>query len=147
LGNRLLNIAAAVSATAFCAIVVVWVAAGSVDPSKQFVSLSAACHISIDARGADARLAVFNDANYGPYRGSILSIVGDPNAPTVQGFGDAAGIYYRMIQWPDGAQLWTLYVSLAYPLMAAAVLPCIWAIRHSRRTQRGFPVESQSAAE
>jgi hypothetical protein len=133
LANHLFSIAALVSALAFCAIVVTWVAAGRIDPRRQFIRISNACHISVDARGADARLEVFNDATYGPYSGSIIGIVGDPNGPTVSGVGDVAGIYYRMIAWPNGTTLWTLSLSLAYPLLLAAVLPVVWLTRRSRR--------------
>jgi hypothetical protein len=146
LTNRLFNITAAVSTIAFCVIVIAWIAAGRVDPRKQFISLSTTCHVTIDARGADARLEVFNDASYGPYSGSIIAIAGDPNRPKVSGVGDVAGIYYRMIRWPNGASLWTLSLSLAYPLVVATVLPALWVIRRSRHRGRGFPVEGQPAA-
>lgn len=98
MANRLFNIAALVSAIAFCLILVGWALAGGIDSRTQFISLSPALHVGIAAREADARLNVFNDAGYGPYSGSIVAFADDPAGPKVQGFGDVAGIYYRMIR-------------------------------------------------
>lgn len=98
MSNRLLNLAALGSAAAFFLALVAWMMAGRIDPREQFVSLSRDCHLSVDARGADARLEVFNDTSYGPYRGSIIGIAGDPNGPMVVGFGDTAGVYYCTIR-------------------------------------------------
>jgi hypothetical protein len=134
--NRLFNLATAVSAVVLCLVVVAWFAASAVDPRKQFVSLSGSCHLSLDARGADARLQVFNDSNHGPYGGSIIAVSGaggSSNDPQVSGVGDVAGIYYRMIRWQDGTSLSTLSLSLAYPLLLAALLPFVWLVRRSRR--------------
>jgi hypothetical protein len=143
--NRLFNLATGISAIVFCLVVVASFAAGAIDPRKQFVSNSNNCHVSIDGRGGDARLEVFNDSSYGPYSGSIVGVAGDPNGPKVSGFGDIAGIYYRLIRWPNGTSLWTLSVSLMYLLLVAAVLPVIWLIRRSGRWRRGSSADSQTA--
>jgi hypothetical protein len=129
--HRFFNLAAAVSMLALCFIIIAWCIAGAINPRKQFVSLWSGCYLSIDARGADARLEVFNDAGYGPYQGSIISVAraGDPTGPDVCGFGDCAGIYYRLIRWPSGASLWTVSLSLGYLLLAAALLPGVWLVR------------------
>lgn len=141
MANRLFNIAALVSTIAFCLIVIGWAVAWRVDSRKQFVSLAASCHISIEAHGLDARLVVFNEASYGPYSGSIIGIANDPSRPKVSGVGDVAGIYYRHILWPNGASLWTFSLGLAYPLVVATILPVLWVIRRRHRRGRGFPVE------
>jgi hypothetical protein len=133
MANRLLNLAALGSAAVFCLVLVAWAMAGRIDPRRQHVSLSRDCHVSIDAHGADSRLEVFNDADYGPYCGSIIGIAGDPNGPTVAGFGDTAGVYYRSIQWPTGRSLWTFSLSLCYPLVVTAVLPIFYLVRRLRR--------------
>lgn len=135
--NRLFNVASVVSAVLLCLIVVAWFAAGAVDPRKHFVCLSNGWHLSINARGADARLQVFNDPSYGPYIGSIIGLAGDRNGPKVSGVGDVAGVYYRMIRWPDGTSLWTLSLSLVYPLLVTLPLPLTWLIRRSRRPRHG----------
>ena len=141
MATRLFNLAAAVSTIVFCLLLAAWFAADAVDPRKQFISLSSGCHLSIDARGADPRVHVFNDSSYGPYAGSIVGIVGDPNRPKVSGFGDLAGVYYRMIRWSSGRSLWTLSLSLIYPLLLAAVVPVVWLLRRSRHLRQGFAVE------
>jgi hypothetical protein len=146
--NRIFSIAAATSTLAVLVIVVAWVGAGRVDAQKHFIRVSSSFHVSVDARGADARLELFNDAS--PYSGGIVGIAGDPRGPTVSGVGDAAGVYYRMIRWPDGRSVWTLSLSLIYPLVLAAVLPALWIIRRSRGRRRGrrrgFPVEARPAS-
>ena len=113
-------------------VVLAWLVAGFLEPSLHYVSWSGNCNFALEARGIDARFYVFNDAEYGPYRGSIIYIEGLPNKPTVSGFGDYAGVYYRHITWPSGGLLWTLSLSLAYPLLVSLVLPAIWLIRHKR---------------
>lgn len=61
-----------------------------------------------------------------PYTGSILG--SDP--PTKRGL-DLPGVYYRFFGFPE--PLWTLRLSLVYPLVAASVFPIIWL----RRVWRG----------
>ncbi len=141
MAKSIFNIAAILSTVAFCLIVATWLIAGSFNPRKQFVSISRGCYISIDARGNDVRLEVFNDSTYGPYAGSIVGIAGDPNGPRISGIGDTAGLYYRFIRWPNGTSLWTLALSLFYPAVVTLLLPLIWIVRHSPRRRRGFPVE------
>ena len=80
-----------------------------------------------------------NSTMYGPYRGSVIAMGSSPN-PTMTGFGDTAGIYYRIIRWPGGNVLWTLSVSLAYPLVMTMVIPVVWIIRRKLGTRRGFAV-------
>jgi len=92
------------------------------------------------------RLELFNDAKFGPYHGQILDVAvpeGYPPRPGVKwvGFGETAGIYFRWIRWPNGRLVWTLALSLMYPLLASAVIPFIWLARRYRRTPRGFPIE------
>jgi hypothetical protein len=135
-GKRLFNIAAVISTMVFCATLIAWLAASRVDPRKQFISLTSTCHISLLAHQADARLVLFNDADYGPYQGSFLAFAGDPNFPQIKGIGDIAGLYYRFIRWPDATFLWTLTISLLYPVIFAAVLPVLWMIRRWRYRRR-----------
>jgi hypothetical protein len=130
--NRLFNVAVLGSAAIFCLIVGAWLMAGNLDPRRQFVSLSQGCHFSMKACGMDSRLVIFNDATFGPYAGSIIAIAGTPNGPSVSGFGDTAGVYYRLIRWPNGHSFRTLTLSLFYPLIVTAILPTIWIVRRSR---------------
>lgn len=86
------------------------------------------------------RFVVFNNTDYGPYRGSLIGlsdgqggIVGGPLQ--MRYFGDTAGIYYRWFLWPDGVILWTLMISLWYPIafFTAALVLC--RIRRSGRAR------------
>jgi hypothetical protein len=131
-GLRALSIAALGSAILGILIAATWLSAIFFDLSQHRISWSPTCHFNIEARGMDARLNVFNDMEYGPYGGSIIYVEGMPNRPTMTGFGDTTGIYYRFIQWPDSGTLWTLSVSLAYPLLIASILPAVWIIRFKR---------------
>jgi hypothetical protein len=103
-------------------------------------------------------LEIFNDSQYGPYTGSIIALSDDKYPPkyvwlwrigenyeiakqiVFDGNGaiqvtetgaDFPGIYYRHFQWPNSPQpLWTLMVSLWYPLLVFSVLPSVWILRH-----------------
>ena len=144
---RVLNFTSCLSAAVFFLLIVAWLLASGVDSRRQFLRLSRGCHLSIDAWGADARLEIFNNASYGPYRGSIVDIIaGRPSSVQMIGFGDQAGIYYRWIHWPSGQTTWTISLSLLYPLLAASVLPIIWSARRLRGNRRGFPVSATGAS-
>lgn len=94
------------------------------------LSLLPSLHIAVsNARGSGGlgRVEIFNDAS-GPYRGSIIGLVGADGKiyPPLDGeiaWGDAWGVYYRYFRGQDGRILWTLSVSLWYPLLASAALP------------------------
>lgn len=122
--HRLLFLARRLSAVCAAAIVVAWivVSCGLVDPQRHRIRLGPSCHVSLQHFDG-ASIVIFNDGDYGPYRGSIVGLAGDPNGPIAHGFGSTAGIYYRHFRWPDGSTLWTLSVSLIYPLMLASILP------------------------
>ena len=136
--RRLLNAAALAASIVFLAVICLWVVASRLDPRKQFISPGNSFHISIDARGLDARLELFSDSTYGPYSGSIMS-VGD----RITGFGDTWGIYFRWITSRQGMKMWMLSLSLAYPLTTSAVLPVAWWLTRSRdRKRSGFPIDS-----
>jgi hypothetical protein len=121
--------------------------AGSVDPVKQFLSLRRDFQVSIDQRPYGPALEVFNDASYGPYCGSIISLSGPGQPSEVKSGGFAfPGVYYRHFRWPNGTTLWTLSLSLVYLVVLSAVLPFAWLIRRSRRSRRGSAVEGRPAA-
>lgn len=86
------------------------------------------------------RLVFYNSLDYGPYRGSMLSLEGDPDPPIVKGFGDWLGIYYRNIGWSDGVRLLTLAISLWYPLILFGAMALICESRgYIRRRRRKHP--------
>lgn len=86
-------------------------------------------HVSVFwSHDLDIRLVFFNDANYGPYKGSMMSIVGAPPIDEKRAFGDTAGIYYRYFR--DGPDtLWTLMLSIWYPAVLFSLLPGWYGLR------------------
>lgn len=96
--------------------------------------------------GWDVQLVVFNNATYGPYRGSIIDRPWTDTGGNVHSllsqkveFGDAWGIYYRYFRWPDNRTLWTLAISLWYflPVFGALPLLSILLKRRTRTVTRG----------
>ena len=88
-------------------------------------------------------MSFFSDKEYGPYHGSIIAVT-SPEWPIKRifskqrAFGDFCGIYYRYFRWADsGNVLWTLSVSLFYPMIVFAVLPTIWGWKRWRRVAVG----------
>lgn len=83
--------------------------------------------------GMDPVLVFFNE-DIGPYRGSLITVEGDPQPPVVTRVDwEFPRIYYRHIRWDDSLT-WTLMVSLWYPLILLAIGPLIWGVsrwRHS----------------
>lgn len=101
----------------------IFVAANYIDPRDHFISLSDDCHVSLCKR----RIVIYNDSDYGPYTGSIISL-SEETGPETTEFGDAWGIYFRHFRWLDGSVLWTLAVSLWYPVFLASILPGYWCM-------------------
>jgi hypothetical protein len=97
------------------------------NPWDHHLSCGEKFHVAVWNRGLDSRLVFFNNAQYGPYRGSLLGILDAegnvyPKRKWEQSFGDSWGAYYRYFQWTD-ATLWTLMISLWYPISAFAIIP------------------------
>lgn len=99
-------------------------------PREMRLSLSPNLHIGVSNSRRSAglgRFEIFNDAR-GPYHGSIIGLVGAdsksyPPLDCEIAWGDAWGVYYRYFRGQDGSILWTLSVSLWYPLLASAAFP------------------------
>jgi len=133
---------ATVLSTVLLAVAMLLFLAGYVfSPWEQYLSFGGDFHIGVCARGLDSRIVFFNDAEYGPYRGSIIGIVGAdgnvyPPLERQRAFGDSWGIYYRYFQWSDST-LWTLTVTLWYPIGLFAIIPMIRLLRSTvcRRTR------------
>ena len=99
-------------------------------PDQNYISLNANLHLGILNDGLDSRVVFFNDRKAGPYRGSVVGFAED-EYPLKIAFGSSFGIYYRHFEWPDST-LWTLTVSLWYPISVAARLPVRFVVRKSR---------------
>jgi hypothetical protein len=160
--HRPFNIASLASAAFAFIAVALWLATFAVSPWDHRVSFTDKFHVSVwsgfsgDTLG---RLVIFNDAKYGPYRGSIMVIGGEGTHEVFSGlrnsdydFGritftnpngtvdrlrlcDLPGVYFRHFDIHGQARtLWTLMISFWYPLIAFSILPAIWIFRrwHSR---------------
>ena len=118
-----------------------------VNPREHHFSLSNKFHVGV-WRGLSGdtlgRLVIFNDAEYGPYHGSIISIVAgnrDLNSVFERTVvcGDSFGVYYRYFRTPGEETLWTLMVSLWYPLLLFFVLPTMWIFIRKRSRIKSRP--------
>jgi len=97
--------------------------------SQQTISLSTNFHL----RFSEGRIWFFNNARYGPYRGSIISVSGGtagswPLNPVATKWWDSWGIYYRHFRWPTDT-LWTLAVTLWYFIGLTSIVPLVWWVR------------------
>jgi hypothetical protein len=109
-------------------------------PCEMRLSLSPNLHIGVsNARrsGGLGRVEIFNDAS-GPNCGSIIGLVGAdgkiyPPLDCEIAWGDARGAYNRYFRGQDGRMLWTLSVSLWYPLLASAAFPLARLVRGRSR--------------
>ena len=136
MSHRLFSVLPLISATLLACTAILWPWSFWTDPRRDCLSFSDDFHGAVQY----GRVSFFNVKEYGPYHGSIISLGDGREFAEQRGFGDTAGIYYRYFRWADsGAVLWTLSVSLAYPLVGFAVLPLVWAWKRSlsRRRDKG----------
>ena len=167
--RRKFNIASLVSLALAIFTILLWLPTFLMNPWGQYVSFTKNFHVGVwsgfsgDTLG---RLVVFNNDQYGPYRGSLMGIGGENTQETRWGwhienyekydFGqitftnpnstvdklrlcDLPGIYFRHFQIHNQVRpIWTLMVSLWYPLFLFSVLPIWWIFRRwrSRHSQR-----------
>lgn len=138
--RRVFNTLSLVSAILLACTVFLWAWSFWTNPYKTNLSTSNVFHIGL----YDGRVEFFSD-KFGPYRGGIIALT-SPEWPAERifskqwGFGDICGIYYRYFRWADsGAVLWTLSMSLFYPMIVFAVLPAIslWSWRRRMRVFLG----------
>ncbi len=137
--RRIFNVAALISTLLLACTIFLWAWSFWTDPSKNHLSLSPSFHAGVYA----GRMGFSSDEN-SLFQGGFIISLSDANGVPVRpyvarGFGDAFGVYYRHFRLvKTGATLWTLSVTLAYPLAMFAVLPAIWGWRQwrSRRVLR-----------
>lgn len=125
------------STTMFVITVALFLAGYLLNPSDHYLSLGDDSHFIVLGRGLDSRAVIFNDARYGPYRGSIIGLADVdgsvlPRLEEQAAFGDSWGIYYRYFRRSDST-IWTLTVTLWYPMVLFAVVPVIGSLRGTRR--------------
>ena len=81
-------------------------------------TISLCSDIHVTDRKSD--LAFYNNLEYGPYRGSLISLDGLGTPHETRGYGRSYGVYYRYFRWnPEPANassepeiIWTLSISL-----------------------------------
>jgi len=138
MSRRIFTTLSLISAMLAACTVVLWPWSFWADPCTDCLSFSGDFHVAVQ----DGRVSFFNSKDYGPYHGSVVSFADNAFAAE-RGFGNTLGVYYRYFRWDNwGGVLWTLSVSLAYPLVVFAVLPATWAwLRwRAKRTNGGSGV-------
>jgi len=136
MSGGLLKYVTLLSAMLFVASLLLLLAALVLNPWDHSLSVTRDFHVGVRARGLDARLVCFNDKDYRPYTGSIIQLVdsqGNVYPPLLREtrVGDSCGVYYRYFRSKD-AILWTLMISLWYPVALFAVLPTLCAVKSLR---------------
>jgi hypothetical protein len=138
--RRLFPLVSAVSAAMAALTLLLSACSFRLDPRESRLSLGPACHIGVCQRiGGNSlgRLVLFSDGKYGPYRGSLIALSDGKGGsmPPIDrrvSWGDSCGIYFRYWRWANGPAVWTLTVSLWYPLLLSAVLPAFCVGRRAR---------------
>jgi hypothetical protein len=120
MAHRSFRYATVVSAILLCINLLLAMVGAFTDPRDLFVSISDSFHVSIMNMGTDSRIVFFNDSDYGPYRGSIISVT-DGSQPRTVAIGDTWGLYYRHFEWPT-QRLWTIMISVWYPILFSAMV-------------------------
>ena len=139
--RRVLNGVSLLSAMMLVLTIALWAGAFVLDVSRHHLSITDSFHVGL-TRGPGfspvGRIAFFSE-DEGPYQGSIICLsdeTGRSSRPIDQvKFGDACGVYYRCFHFLDtGETLWTLTVSVLYPLAAFTALPIAWVCHGRRRS-------------
>ena len=119
--RRTFNTLSLISALLLACTTVLWGWSFWADMREDRLSISDNFHM-----GAYRGRLEFFSLKIGPYHGS--STIFDETKDTERGFGDTLGVYYRYLRFADsGDVIWTLSVSLFYPMIVFAVLPMTWA--------------------
>src|SRR5258708_4509790 len=119
--NRIVAIFEAVSALIPVALLLFWALSRDIDGFRGGFPLVRHLHIGVFDGG------LWLHSHSLPYRGSTIAITGAGTpSPEVRGF-DFPGIYYRFIRSPlDPQALWTVRMSVAYPLVLCLVFALPW---------------------
>ncbi len=129
--RRIPNVMSVASAVLAGCTIIIWAVSFCVEPQDCNIPISGEFFIA----ASDGRIHFYSH-RIGPYRGSSLSEA--DGLPDARGFGDTCGIYYRYFRWArSGNVLWTLSVSLTYPLILFSVLPAVWLWLRRRGAPEG----------
>ncbi len=126
MARHIFNTLSLISALLLVGTVLLWAWSFGTDPRKDRLSFSDNFHVGF----YDGRIAFFSDA-HGPYhRGSEISLDRDIEISSYRALDDRfGGIFYRYFRLTDSTLLFTLSVSLLYPLFVLSVPPLVWAWR------------------
>lgn len=131
----LFKVMSLISALLLVCTIVVWIWSFWADARKDRLSFSNDFHVGVDS----GRIEFFSDEN-GPDHGGMIALTSPHRSiegifAKQQMFGDTLGIYY--FRWADsGAVLWTLSVSLFYPVAVFSIPPLVWTWHLWRRRAR-----------
>lgn len=106
--------------------------ASRLNSRRHYLSFGRNFHVALNGAG----LSFYNDAKYGPYRGSVVGLAGNPD-PQVRATNFP--FYYRHFRWQRGYELWTLTIWLPWILLPLLVCPAVWVWQASRRAARQKP--------
>src|SRR5208283_3468380 len=128
------NALSLISAIVLACTIILWGWSFWTDPRKDCLSFSGNFHVAVE----NGRVSFFNVKDYGPYHGSVIALTSDEWPierifSERRYFGDTLGVYYRYFRWADsGIVLWTLSVTLLYPMVVFLMLPLTWAWKRWR---------------
>jgi len=106
-----------------------WAVSWWADPERHSWSLGEHCYIG----AFDGCLELYSDS-FGPYHGGIIALDGQRIPWERHGFR-VCGLYYCFIKRLDtGGVLWTVSVSLWYPMLLFGLLPAICRWKQWRRS-------------
>ncbi|PQO40055.1 hypothetical protein [Blastopirellula marina] len=124
--NRILYSAAILSTAMLILSIALFLLGYAYNPWEYRLTLQDDFHIGVWTEWPDSRIVFFNDSDHGPYIGSIIALRDSdrdvyPTFVREERFGPTAGIYYRYFERID-SKLWTLMVSLWYPILFFAII-------------------------
>ena len=133
---KVFKVATLVSAVLFSLSLTLFIAGWYVDAYSHSIHVSDDFHFGLVHSDFDTRLAFFN-SQFGPYNGGIIALTakGDKSPFEREMYFDAPGIYYRYFEFAivhPGEVIWTLKISLWYPMVAFSLLPAIWLVNKYR---------------
>lgn len=122
-----LNFGVVTAFTPLAFTIVLYMISFQLDAREQQLALGSNAFVAIQ----DGRLSFFSDAQYGPYRGSIISLSDGVHPPDYEQSGfDLPGLYYRWFCFKTGP-FWTLTISLVFPIGLGAIMVGLWLFRRS----------------